>query len=109
MRLRIVDISAALAAACALAVAVLLGESQGPMVQTLVAPNGTAVPVIRASSLDKGRSSKRAQPARARAPRATGRPRAQAAAEPSARGSRPSPRSQAPVSAASEQAEPPAP
>jgi hypothetical protein len=68
MRLRIVDISAAIAAACALAVPILIGGSPVAAIQSLVAPNGTGVDVVRARAVavvspERGRSS-RAAPSR---------------------------------------------
>lgn len=49
MRIRVVDISAALAAACALAVTVLLGGAEGPLVHDFVTPQKSAVEVVRTS------------------------------------------------------------
>jgi hypothetical protein len=110
MKLRIIDIAAALAAACTLAVAVLIGGSPGAVLQSLVAPNGTAVDTVRAGTVDvvgeKARSSTRAQPARRRAvPRRvrTERP------EPARRSPRsaPKPRPAEPLQDGREPAEPP--
>jgi hypothetical protein len=90
MRLRLVDIFAALAAGCALTVPVLLGGSEGPAVQALVAPNGTDVEVIRTSRFKpprgEGRGLRRTQPARPQAATPNERGKAPSAAdEPSPR------------------------
>jgi hypothetical protein len=114
MKLRIVDIAAALAAACALAVPVLIGGSPEAVVPTLVVPNGTAVETVRARSVaegDKGRSSQR--PQRRAVPR---RPRLETSTRqsPSPRSASSSPRSAPssrptkPAPAAPDPVEPPA-
>jgi hypothetical protein len=108
MRLRIVDISAALAAACALTVPILLGGSQGPVVQAFAPPNGTDLQVVRAPSIDKREGTKRAQPARPAARGARARPEARATPELSQGGSSQSPRIRAPRATAPQEAEPPA-
>jgi hypothetical protein len=74
MRIRIVDISAAVAAACALAVTVLLTGADGPPVHDFVTPQKSAVEVVRTSPFKPVRvrqSLRRATPLtrRAREPR----------------------------------------
>jgi hypothetical protein len=90
MRPRLVDIFAALAAGCALTVPVLLGGSQGPAVQALVAPNATNVEVIRTNPFKpprgEGRGVRRTQPARRQAAAPRERAKAPAGAgEPASR------------------------
>jgi hypothetical protein len=86
MRLRIVDISAALAAACALAVPILLGGAQGPVVQAFAPPNGTDLQVVRAPAVDEGERARPTQSPRAPARGTRGRPEAPGTSESSQTG-----------------------